>query len=169
MKEEVINGTLTTTQLEEAVEGGIRSERVQDFPRIWDGDYLFFHYVEQGEAEGKHGSVLKCRGRGYSFKGGSMQARNYFMIRGSKSYSFASEQEYLTRDGILSKSWVNLKSLVAEGSFKYFFSFVCKPVKYNSRFNVIFVLALSADVITTALLSISVRNVTTVGSSKPNW
>ncbi len=108
LKEEVINGTLTTTQLEEAVEGGIRSERVQDFPRIWDGDYLFFHYVEQGEAEGKHGSVLKCRGRGYSFKGGSMQARNYFMIRGSKSYSFASEQEYLTRDGILSKSWVNL-------------------------------------------------------------
>lgn len=108
LKEEVINGTLTTTQLEEAVEGGIRSERVQDFPRIWDGDYLFFHYVEQGEAEGKHGSVLKCRGRGYSFKGGSMQARNYFMIKGSKSYSFASEQEYLTRDGILSKSWVNL-------------------------------------------------------------
>ena len=45
LKEEVINGTLTTTQLEEAVEGGIRSERVQDFPRIWDGDYLFFHYV----------------------------------------------------------------------------------------------------------------------------
>jgi len=108
LKEEVINGTLTSSQLEEAVEGGIRSERVQDFPRIWDGDYLFFHYVEQGEAEGKHGSVLKCRGRGYSFKGGSMQARNYFMIRGSKSYSFASEQEYLTRDGILSKSWVNL-------------------------------------------------------------
>ena len=108
LKEEVINGTLTTTQLEEAVEGGIRSERVQDFPRIWDGDYLFFHYVEQGEAEGKHGSVFKCRGRGYSSKGGSMQARNYFMIRGSKSYSFASEQEYLTRDGILSKSWVNL-------------------------------------------------------------
>jgi len=90
------------------INSGIQAERVEDFPDIWDGDYLFFHYVEQAESEGKHGSVLKCRGRGYSFKGGSMMARNYFMIKSSKSYAFASETEYLIRDGILTKAWSNI-------------------------------------------------------------
>jgi hypothetical protein len=90
------------------LDSGIRADRVEDFPDIWDGDYLFFHYIEQSEQEGKHGTVLKTRGRGYSFKGGSMFSRNYFHVDGSKSYAFASETEYLTRDGILTKAWANI-------------------------------------------------------------
>lgn len=49
--------------------------------------------------------VLKARGKGYSFKGGSMLCRNYFLIPGSKSYAVASENEYLTKDGLLTKAW----------------------------------------------------------------
>jgi hypothetical protein len=97
----------------EIIEGGldddgVRADRVEDFPDIWDGDYLFYHYVERAEARGKHGTILKCRGRGYSFKGGNMLTRNYFLLKASKSYAFADETEYLTKDGILTKAWANL-------------------------------------------------------------
>lgn len=83
----------------------VRSERKEGFPRIWDGDYLFFHYVEQAESTGDHTVTFKCRGRGYSLKAAAMLARNYFIIKNSKSYGLASEQEYLTKDGLLSKAW----------------------------------------------------------------
>ena len=96
---------------------GIQAERVEDFPSVYDGDYLFFHYVDQAMRQGKHGSVLKTRGRGYSFKGGGMMARNYFLHRASKSYAFASETEYLTRDGILSKAWSNINFIDSNTPF----------------------------------------------------
>lgn len=91
--------------------GGVRSERVEDFPHIWDGDYLYYHYIEQAEFKGEHGAVLKTRGRGFSFKGASMLARNYFIFKKSKSYGIASEQEYLTKDGLLTKTWSNINFL----------------------------------------------------------
>jgi hypothetical protein len=100
---ETVAGTLEDLEVE-----GVRSDRVEDFPDVWDGDYLFYHYVEKAEAGGKHGTILKCRGRGYSFKGGNMLVRNYFMIRSSRSYAFADESEYLTKDGILTKAWANM-------------------------------------------------------------
>lgn len=90
------------------LELGVRGDRVEDFPSVWDGDYQFFHYVEQAEVKGAHGSVLKTRGRGYSLKGGGMLSRNYFINKNSKSYAFASETEYLIRDGTLTKAWSNL-------------------------------------------------------------
>lgn len=40
-----------------------------------------------------------------SFKGASMMNRNYFLLRNSKSYAFASSTQYLTGDGILVKAW----------------------------------------------------------------
>jgi len=49
--------------------------------------------------------VLKARARGYSFKGASMLCRNYFLIKKSKSFAVASEQKYLTGDGLLTKAW----------------------------------------------------------------
>lgn len=83
----------------------VRSERIYDFPDFWDGDYMFFHYVEQGERDGEYGNVLKTRGRGFSFKVGSMFARNYFFFEKSRSYAMASETEFLIKDGILNKAW----------------------------------------------------------------
>jgi len=94
---------------EEELEGSqIRAERVEGFADVWDGDYDYFHYLEEAEKAGKHGAVLKTRGRGYSFKGGSMMNRNFFLIPKSKSYAIASESEFLTKDGILTKAWSNL-------------------------------------------------------------
>ena len=86
----------------------VEAERVQEFPFMWDGDYLYFHYIEQARKSGKFGSILKTRGRGYSFKGGSKYARNYYHYPRSKSYAFASDNQYLLQDGILNKAWDTL-------------------------------------------------------------
>lgn len=34
-----------------------------------------------------------------------MLCRNYFLIKNSKSYVFADQKEYLTKDGIITKTW----------------------------------------------------------------
>ena len=40
-----------------------------------------------------------------SYKGDSMMNRNYFLIRNSVCYAVASGEEYLLKDGLLSKTW----------------------------------------------------------------
>lgn len=82
-----------------------RRERVFDFPKFWDYDYYYFNAVEEAETVGKHMAVLKCRQRGYSFKGASMLVRNYELIPGSKNFAVASEQKFLVGDGLLTKAW----------------------------------------------------------------
>lgn len=82
-----------------------RRERLFRFPDFWDYDWYYFNAVEQAEQEGKHMVALKARARGYSFKGSSMLCRNYFLIPKSKNFAVASEQKYLTGDGLLTKAW----------------------------------------------------------------
>lgn len=82
-----------------------RRQRILEFPSFWDYDYYYFCAIEQAELEGKHMAVLKCRQRGYSFKGGSMLVRNYMLIPGSKNFAVASEQKFLIGDGLLTKAW----------------------------------------------------------------
>lgn len=88
-------------------EGNLRKrrQRILEFPSFWDYDYYYFCAIEQAELEGKHMVVLKCRQRGYSFKGGSMLVRNYMLIPGSKNFAIASEQKFLIGDGLLTKAW----------------------------------------------------------------
>ena len=82
-----------------------RRERIFDFPSFWDYDYYYYNAIEQAEDVGKHIAVLKSRQRGYSFKGASMLVRNYELIPGSKNFAVASEQAFLTGDGLLTKAW----------------------------------------------------------------
>lgn len=88
-------------------EGNLRKrrQRILEFPSFWDYDYYYFCAIEQAELEYKHMAVLKCRQRGYSFKGGSMLVRNYMLIPGSKNFAIASEQKFLIGDGLLTKAW----------------------------------------------------------------
>ena len=88
-------------------EGNLRKrrQRILEFPSFWDYDYYYFCAIEQAELEGKHMAVLKCRQRGYSFKGGSMLVRNYMLFPGSKNFAIASEQKFLVGDGLLTKAW----------------------------------------------------------------
>jgi hypothetical protein len=82
-----------------------QADRILGFPDFWDGDYEFFHYIEEAEVSGKHGILGGSRGKGKSLKSASMCVRNYHHIRNSKSYCFASKEGYLLEDGIISKAW----------------------------------------------------------------
>ena len=82
-----------------------KAERPKGFPDFWDGDYNYFHYLDEAEESGQHAVVIKTRSRGFSWKGGSMCDRNYYLIPGSKSFCFADDKEYLIEDGILTKAW----------------------------------------------------------------
>lgn len=83
-----------------------RADKLTIFPNIWDSDYLFFHYVEQAEAKGEFGALLKTRRRGYSYKVAAMLARNYYMIKKSNSVAIASDSEYLEDEALLdNKTW----------------------------------------------------------------
>lgn len=75
------------------------------FPDFYDYDYYFFQAVEDAEQEGKHMCALKSRRKGYSYKNAAMACRNYYLFAGSKTYIYASNKQYLTEDGILTKAW----------------------------------------------------------------
>jgi hypothetical protein len=82
-----------------------QADREFRLPDFWDGDYQYFWYLDDAETAGEHGVIIKTRGRGYSFKGGSMCDRNFYLIPGSKSFVFADDKAYLIEDGLLSKCW----------------------------------------------------------------
>lgn len=75
------------------------------FPDFYDYDYYYFQAIENAQDQGKHLCVAKARRKGYSYKGAAMLCRNFFLIPGSKSYVYASNKQYLTDDGILTKAW----------------------------------------------------------------
>lgn len=83
----------------------IRPTDQHTFPDFYDYDYYFFQGIEEAEMEGKHMCVLKSRRKGFSYKGAAMCCRNYYLIENSKSYVYASNKQYLTDDGILTKAW----------------------------------------------------------------
>lgn len=82
-----------------------KKTRDLQFPDFYDYDYYFFQAVEDAEAEGKHLCALKSRRKGYSYKNAAMACRNYYLFAGSKTYIYASNKQYLTEDGILTKAW----------------------------------------------------------------
>jgi len=90
-------------------EGSKRADRVTDFPKVYDGDYLYMHYLEQARNLGKHVACLKKRGAGFSFKGGSHLARNFIHGESTvannhiKAFAIANEKEFLIKDGVLNK------------------------------------------------------------------
>jgi hypothetical protein len=86
-------------------DGTIQSKRERTFPAFYDGDWKYFNEIEKARRTNKHMIVLKARRKGYSYKAGAMLARNYFFVRNSKNFVFASQKEYLIGDGLLSKAW----------------------------------------------------------------
>ena len=102
-------------------EGSKRADRVTDFPKVYDGDYLYTHYMEQARNDGKHCIILKKRGAGYSLKAASHLGRNFIhgesesAYKNIKSYAIANEKEYLTKDGILNK-FIDIVDFVAQNT-----------------------------------------------------
>lgn len=97
--------------IEDSGTGRKRGERVWNFPDCWDLDYYRFHYIEEAEKHGLHAASAAKRGCGKSFSAGSMLNRNFFLVRGSKNYVVADQLEFLTKDGILTKTWDHMSWL----------------------------------------------------------
>lgn len=85
--------------------GKVKKTRELQFPDFYDYDFFFYEGVQGAEDEAKHMCVLKSRRKGYSYKAASMACRNYYLIPNSKTYIYASNKQYLTEDGILTKAW----------------------------------------------------------------
>jgi hypothetical protein len=90
---------------EEQPDGEVISRRDRTFPAFYDGDLEYYNAIDKARRENKHMVVLKARRKGFSYKAASMLCRNYFHIRNSKNFVFASDKQYLTGDGMLSKAW----------------------------------------------------------------
>lgn len=72
------------------------AKKVVSFPDFWDGDYDYFHQLEESRKEGKHQIVLKTRRRGYSYKNASLALWKYLFFRESITLVAAYEKKYLT-------------------------------------------------------------------------
>lgn len=83
--------------------------KVLDFPHVYDGDYMYYHYKDQARIDGEHVGMLKRRGMGYSYKSGSDLTRAFILGESSLNpdnvtcFAIANEKEYLVKDGILNK------------------------------------------------------------------
>ena len=87
--------------------GKKKTQKVKEieFPDFWDSDKQYFDIVQEAEEQGKHLVVLKARRKGYSYKSASMLIRNYFLIPKSVNAALAAENEFLIKDGLLTKAW----------------------------------------------------------------
>lgn len=84
---------------------GKRAKRVMGFPRVWEGHYLKFHYLEQARNNGHHASELASRGKGKSICGASLLAKRFILGEDAEvdekviSYITASDKKYLVANG----------------------------------------------------------------------
>ena len=92
-----------------------KAKRVIGFPRVWEGHYLKFHYIEQARNEGHHCGELASRSRGKSFSVAGLLAKrfilgeSYDVNKKVTCYITAAEKKYLVAgDQTLDKFQFNI-------------------------------------------------------------
>lgn len=110
-------------KVERTKNGG--SIKKEGFPDFWDIDYDYFwlisiiggevnkseylklnlgFIVHPDDIEGKNHLVYtKARRKGASYKAASISTRDFHLIRGSKTYLYADNKEYVEKDGLIEK------------------------------------------------------------------
>jgi hypothetical protein len=82
----------------------VRGTRRREFPDIWLGDYLWFHYMEQARDNGQHCKLLKKRSCGFSNKFGGITPCTMYTQPGLPNFHLASDKTYLEGDkGVFGK------------------------------------------------------------------
>lgn len=90
-------------------EGSKKALRIWDFPEVWEGHYLKFHYIKMARDNGHHGAELASRSKGKSYSLAALIAKRFLLgesaevNREVKCLVTAYQKEYLTKDGILNK------------------------------------------------------------------
>jgi len=101
-----------------------RGDRIKKIPKTHEGAYLWFHYKRRSFDNGKHSSILKSRGVGYSIMESFDMARDFILSASIetwetkspvKTYAIADSKEYLDKDGILTK-FVEAKTAIGENT-----------------------------------------------------
>lgn len=109
--------------------GTKQADRVIDFPEVWEGIYLRFHYIEQarsggvynGDLGGNHGGELAARGKSKSYSMAAVLTRNFILgenavaSEGITSIATAYQKEYLIKDGVLNK-FLSMANFCAENT-----------------------------------------------------
>lgn len=99
------------------IEGTKQADRVVDFPRMWEGVYWRFHYMNQAVTGGiydnfkgaKHGCEIAKRGASKSYSLAAVLAKMFilgkhqFARKKIKSLVVAYGKEFLTKDAIINK------------------------------------------------------------------
>ena len=92
-----------------------KSKRVIDFPRVWEGHYLKFHYIEQARNNGNHCGELASRSKGKSYSVASLLSKrfilgeSYDVNKKVTCYITAAEKKYLVAgDQTLDKFQFNI-------------------------------------------------------------
>lgn len=97
--------------------GTKQADRVVDFPKIWEGIYWRFHYMDQARNGGLYnnwkgalnGAELASRSKSKSYSMAAILSRNFILGESSLVYNetrsivTAYQKEFLTKDGILNK------------------------------------------------------------------
>ena len=91
-------------------EGKKKADRVEDFPEMWEGIYLRFHYLHKAREAGNHAIELARRGCSKSYTLASMMAKNLILGESNEvkkrvtTILTAYQKEFLAdKDGTLSK------------------------------------------------------------------
>lgn len=96
--------------------GSKKGERIIDFPEVWDGIYLRYHYLQQAinggifdERGGNNGCEISSRGKSKSYTMSSILGKRFILGESTevnkavKCMATAYQKQYLTSDGILNK------------------------------------------------------------------
>ncbi len=82
----------------------VKGTRKKEFPKIWLGDYLWFHYMERARDNGEHCKLLKKRGCGFSHKFGAITPCSMYVNKGLPNFHLASDKGFLEGEkGVFSK------------------------------------------------------------------
>lgn len=86
-----------------------KTTKKENFPDFWDGDYEYYHLIEIAQNLGLHMVIGKKRRGGYSFKAGSIAAKEYKIVRKSFTLMTAFDNAYLLDgDGLMQKALDNV-------------------------------------------------------------
>lgn len=101
--------------------------RVVDFPKVWEGHYYVFHYLNKARNEGKHGAELASRGKGKSYLGASLLAKRFIL---GESYSVNKKVQCVVTAS--ERKYIQGANQILD-MFQYYIDFCAQNTEFPSR------------------------------------
>ena len=101
--------------------------RVVDFPKVWEGHYYVFHYLNKARNEGKHAAELASRGKGKSYLGASLLAKRFIL---GESYSVNKKVQCVVTAS--ERKYIQGANQILD-MFQYYIDFCAQHTEFPSR------------------------------------